>query len=201
MIFSSTPIRRPFARSGSRLWRQATSIYYRSEKWKRCGCRPRRLQRCALGLSTAVLVFFAMSGIAPAFTQIEAQHGARIYQHQCARCHGEHGEGKDNAFKDLRSSELLGLTALPCKPRPFQKLRHQDFRTVKDIYDFVSATMHADQPASLEAEQYWDAIAFILQSNGIAADRKRLNKTSSKQVTLLTDCASGVPSSGLQVKP
>lgn len=155
----------------------------------------------AFWLMSISLVLCLGGDAAYAFTQFQALGGAIVYKHQCARCHGEHGKGKDYAFDDLRSPELIGPLALPCTPKPYQKLRHRHFRDVTDIYDFVSATMPADKPASLKAQQYWNAIAFILQSNGMKADGKRLDTETGKQIVLHPNCASGVAAAGQESKP
>ncbi len=146
-------------------------------------------RRCTDWLTTVGFLVIAANGVAYSFTDTQADSGARIYQHQCARCHGPNGEGKDDSYKGLRAPELISATALPCKPRTFQKIRTGDFRTVKDVYEFASATMPADQPASLSAEEYWNVLAFILQRNGTTADGKRLNEATSRQITLHSECA------------
>jgi len=69
------------------------------------------------------------------------------------------------------------------------------------VYEFISAAMPAEQPASLEAEQYWNVLAFVLQSNGAPVDGKRLNDTSSEQITLHTDCTQKVASASARAKP
>jgi cytochrome c len=140
-------------------------------------------ESAAAALLAGALVTAAVDS-AGAFTAAQAQSGSRVYARQCARCHGAKGEGKDAAFKDLRAPEVIGAGALPLKPRPFQQLRRTDFRTAKDVYEFVSATMPADQPAILSAEEYWDVIAFILEKNEVASDGKPLTDTSSAQVAL-----------------
>ena len=147
--------------------------------------------RCARWLTAVGFFIFAANGVAHSFTETQAESGARIYQHQCGRCHKPNGEGKDDSYRGLRAPELIGGTALPCKPRALQKLRMSDFRTVKDVYEFVSATMPADQPASLSAEEYWNVLAFILQRNGTTADNKRLTATTSREITLRSECAPG----------
>ncbi len=151
-----------------------------------CGCR---LGRLRIPLLAASVVIIAIAGHADAFTQVQAQSGERIYAHQCARCHGPNGEGKDDSYRGLRAPELIGATALPCMPRPFQKIRQHAFRTVEDVYDFVSATMPADQPASLEAEQYWNVIAFVLQGNGKTPNDTRLDAASGVHIVLHADCS------------
>ncbi len=139
-------------------------------------------------LAIASVILFATTSAVWAFTDTQARSGENIYKHQCARCHGDRGEGKDDSFRGLRAPELIGPSALPCKPRPFQKIRQHDFRTVKDVYDYVSALMPADQPASLESAQYWSVLAYTLQANGKTADGVRLDATSSAQMILHPDC-------------
>ena len=153
----------------------------------------RRRSLAALALVAAWCLVVA-PGTAAGFTQAQADSGARIYQRQCARCHGPNLEGKDDSYKGLRAPELVGPSALPCKPRPYQKVRAQDFHTVKDVYDFVSSTMPADQPASLEAAQYWNVLAFVLGKNGKVADSNRLDASSSAQIALNAACNPTSPS-------
>ena len=144
--------------------------------------------RTAVGrFATAAILAGALVAVvdsSSAFTLAQAQDGARVYARQCARCHGPKGEGKDAAFNGLRAPEVIGAGALPLKPRPSQQLRKTEFRTAKDVYEFVSATMPADQPAILSAEEYWGVIAFILEKNGTVSDEKPLTDASSALITL-----------------
>ena len=156
---------------------------------------------CTRWLTAVGFFIIAANGVAHSFTESQADSGARIYQHQCARCHGPNGEGKDDSYKGLRAPELIGGTALPCTPRTFQKIRTSDFRTVKDVYEFVSATMPADQPASLSAEEYWNVLAFILQRNGTTADATRLTDTASRQITLHSQCVPASAAVGHEAQP
>jgi mono/diheme cytochrome c family protein len=146
----------------------------------------------AIGRGGLLLLASLAAAVLPAraFTAAQVQAGARTYKRQCARCHGVNGEGKDNAYKGLRSPELIGASALPCHPRPFQKLRTHVFRRAQDVYAFASALMPADQPAILDADEYWDVIAYLLHANGMAANDTRLDATSAAQVVLHPDCAS-----------
>jgi len=150
----------------------------------------RRPWIAASGVLALGLVAVAALGTADAFTQDQAHAGERTFKRQCARCHGVDGSGKDDQYKGLRAPELIGAGALPCEPRPFQKIRKDDFRTPKDIYDYVSATMPADQPAILDAEEYWDVVAYLLLANGRVADGTPLDATSAAQIVLHPDCLS-----------
>lgn len=180
---------------------RASGVVSGSRRPHYCGAsgtnRPgrRRAQRSraltAVVIAILGVALLASSGTAHAFTERQAKSGARIFKQQCARCHGEKLEGKDNSFRGLRAPKLVGAGALPCKPRPYQKLRHNDFKTVKDVYEFVSATMPADQPAALSSSQYWDALAFVLEKNGKTADSTKLDAASSAKIVLHTTCTAG----------
>jgi cytochrome c len=135
-----------------------------------------------------IAAVLAVSVPVHAFSAAQAQAGTKTYKRQCARCHGVNGEGKDNAFKGLRAPELIGPNALPCTPRAFQKIRTHPFCTARDIYAFVSATMPADQPAILDADEYWNVIAYLLQANGTAANETQLDAASGAGVVLHSDC-------------
>jgi mono/diheme cytochrome c family protein len=156
--------------------------------------------RVAFGVLAVGLVIIVAVGTAHAFTREQADAGARTYKRQCARCHGVDGAGKDDQYKGLRAPELIGSGALPCQPRPFQKVRKDNFRTPKDIYDYVSATMPADQPAILDAEEYWNVVAYLLRANGREADTIPLDATSAAQIVLHADCPSAGGSSGARAQ-
>jgi cytochrome c len=126
----------------------------------------------------------ALAAPAGAFTRAQAAHGAWLFRRQCARCHGPDGQGKADAWKGLTAPELVGPTALPEAPRPYQQIRRQRFETAADVFDFVSAAMPADQPASLEPDEYWDAIASLLERNGGVPDGVPLDASSAPRVAL-----------------
>ncbi len=131
-----------------------------------------------------------------AFTQDQVREGARAYTRQCARCHGEHGEGKDDQYKGLRASELIGPSALPCRPAPFETIRQGDFRTATDVYEFVSASQPTDEPAALDAGEYWNVVAYLLAANGRSADATPLDRLSGDQTVLHLDCPAAPTAAG-----
>ena len=142
-----------------------------------------------LFLSLVALASLIRPDVASAFTDAQATAGAQKFQLQCARCHGPNGEGEDNIYTSyiyhgLRAPELIGPTAFPVAPRPYQKLRHFDFHSVRDVFEFASAVMPADQPASLDSASYWDVIAYLLQANGVHSDGKELNETTAAETPI-----------------
>src|SRR5579885_2481601 len=135
------------------------------------GMCARRRRRSALAAG-----ILALAAPAWGFTAAQVAAGGRTYQRECARCHGADGRGKAAAFKNPG--------APPREPRPYQRLRHEEFHTAKDVYDFVSATMPADQPAILSREEYLDVVAYLLARNGMAADQTPLTVPGSATVPL-----------------
>ncbi|MGD2062297.1 MAG: cytochrome c [Nitrospirota bacterium] len=145
--------------------------------------------RCsAFWVFLVVVVGIGIVGSAYAFTRDQTTAGARTYKRQCARCHGNDGSGKDNQYEGLRAPEVIGQGALPCEPRSFQVIRSARFRTAKDVYEYISAVMPVDQPSILDADEYWDLVAYLLEANGWQPDDTPLDAKTAAQVVLHPDC-------------
>jgi polar amino acid transport system substrate-binding protein len=139
-----------------------------------------------VGLLAACAIGLMLNAAAPAraFTAEQVDKGREVFRLQCARCHGPDGQGISNIYRGMTAPPLIGPTALPLNPRSYQKMRHFQFRTVRDVYEFASAVMPADQPASLSAEDYWDAIAYLLNANGMAVNGQLLNENVAADMAL-----------------
>jgi cytochrome c len=92
----------------------------------------------------------------------QAERGGRLYGKHCAMCHGDAGQGTKKA------PPVVGKDALPLDPRPTQKVRKTQFRTAKDVADFVVKNMPGDKPGSLSGDEYFAILAFDLKANGVA---------------------------------
>ncbi|GEM_PF-1114297 len=134
-------------------------------------------------VATVGLVLSALAS-ARAFTAEQVSKGREIFRLQCARCHGPSGEGIRDIYRGMTAPPLIGPTAFPVDPRAYQKMRHFQFHTVQDIYEFASAVMPADQPASLTAEDYWDVISYLLNANGMAVNGQPLDQESAMRMSL-----------------
>jgi len=141
---------------------------------------------CAAGLAALATICLLLAAYAPAtaFTAEQVDKGQEIFRLQCARCHGPSGQGISNIYRNMTAPPLIGPGAFPLNPRPYQKMRHFQFRTVRDIYEFASAVMPADQPASLDAEDYWDVIAYLLNANGERVNGQMLNEDAAADLSL-----------------
>ena len=102
----------------------------------------------------------AASGAAPADAMAQAEAGGPLYGQFCAKCHGDAGQGTDEA------PPVVGANALPLDPRPTAKARKNQFHTAKDIADFVLPNMPPKGPKPT-VEQYLDILAFDLKANGV----------------------------------
>ena len=100
----------------------------------------------------------AAAGGGDAMAQAEA--GGALYGQFCAKCHGDAGQGTDQA------PPVVGASALPLNPRPTAKARKNQFHTAKDVADFVLPNMPPKGPKPT-VEQYLDILAFDLKANGV----------------------------------
>jgi cytochrome c len=73
--------------------------------------------------------------------------GQDVYAADCAKCHGEQGEGGTGPL-------LIGGSR-----------RIASYENTDRLYDYVSRTMPFDDAGSLSEDEYWASIAFLLQEN------------------------------------
>jgi len=90
----------------------------------------------------------------------QAEAGGPLFGQFCAKCHGDAGQGTDQA------PPIVGGSALPLDPRPTAKYRKTQFHTAKDVFDFVAAYMPPKGPKP-SPDQYLAILAFGLKANGI----------------------------------
>ncbi len=115
------------------------------------------------------------------------QHpGSAVYQHECARCHGQRGEGLGS------NPSVMGPGALPTYARDpsttsnpaLQDLAEQQrkqslptgadlrgaFKTAADVHRYVSQQMPLpkSRAGSLSEGDYWAVVSFVLIGHGVA---------------------------------
>jgi mono/diheme cytochrome c family protein len=87
--------------------------------------------------------------------------GGKAYGQYCAGCHGNAGQGTDQA------PAVVGAGALPKDPPATRKARKGQFRTAMDIAQFVVANMPPAPRAKPSESEYWAILAFDLFANGV----------------------------------
>ena len=116
---------------------------------------------------------------AATFTE-QVSHGQELYGMPCAKCHGDSGEGSDDAPR------VVGLKegALPTDPPASRKARKTRFVTVANVADFVVANMPPKKAGTLTTEQYLAILAFDLKANGIDLGRDKLTLEKAASLTI-----------------
>src|SRR5512134_3285213 len=79
----------------------------------------------------------------------QVERGAEVFRTVCSKCHGAQGQGGDGP-------RLIGA------PNGLA-----EYQMVPKLYAFIKGSMPGDNPNSLSDEAYWDALAFILDGNGL----------------------------------
>jgi mono/diheme cytochrome c family protein len=113
----------------------------------------------------------------------QAGQGAAVFDKECARCHGQRGEGIGAA------PDLMGPGALPEYPRnsvsssdpamsdpqllqiemqsrPAGSAWRDPFRNGQDLFNFVSTHMPKGNPASVKPADHWAVVTFLLAAQG-----------------------------------
>jgi mono/diheme cytochrome c family protein len=114
----------------------------------------------AAGLTALVALAHPVAAQDPVSDQVAK--GEALFGTKCARCHGASGEGTKKA------PPLVGKAALPLAPPAGAKVRTAQFKTAKDVAEFVVAKMPGNKPGSLKPEEYFAILAFDLKANGVA---------------------------------
>jgi len=99
--------------------------------------------------------------------------GVWLYGQSCARCHGEEGEGDEDAPK------IFGPDALAEK-----HVLRPDFVTAKDVFEYVKTSMPPTEPSSLSDEQYWAVVLYMLKQGGYEVAVEPLDASSAGSVKL-----------------
>ena len=116
----------------------------------------------------------------PATFAAQVAHGRTLYAENCAKCHGDSGEGTDDAPR------IVGLKqgALPLDPPASRKFRKSRFVTVADVAEFAMEYMPPKQAGTLTNEEYLAVIAFDLKANGIDLGQEPLTMAKAKTLKI-----------------
>ena len=101
----------------------------------------------------------AERGSGSAYTEVQAERGKVVYQDYCAFCHLE---------------DLSGFRGLPLVGPTFIANWNAPNVTLENFFSFLTTSMPEDQPGVLQAQEYIDVVAYILQANGYPAGDREL---------------------------
>jgi cytochrome c len=108
----------------------------------------------------------------------QVSQGAKLFAKNCAKCHGDHGEGGKNA------PPVVGKAALPLDPPAGAKARTTQFHTAQDVAEFVVKNMPPKKPGSLKPEEYYAILAFDLKANGVDVTGKTIDAKTAAEIKL-----------------
>ena len=93
------------------------------------------------------------------FTSLQAQRGQAAYTGPCDRCHGYKLDGAPDDPDMLPAPPVAGP----------KFLRKWDGRTLAALFDYLRATMPANNPGYLSDAEVADLVAYMLSSSGMPA--------------------------------
>ncbi|HEY5283084.1 MAG TPA: c-type cytochrome [Polyangia bacterium] len=113
----------------------------------------------------------------------QADRGATVFAGECAKCHGQRGEGiggvsdvmgpgalpefpRDKAASSdpaLTDPQLLQIEA---QARPAGAAWRDPFRNAQDLYNFTSTQMPKREKGKLKPDDYWAVVNFLLAAQG-----------------------------------
>ena len=92
----------------------------------------------------------------------QGKRGKAHYDAYCAPCH----------VGDLSGTLAADTGAPPLRGAPF--VTSMERKGVAAVFDYIKATMPADDPASLQDGEYVDILAYLIQANGFPAGARDL---------------------------
>jgi mono/diheme cytochrome c family protein len=93
------------------------------------------------------------------FTAEQAKNGERVYQAQCASCHGADLHSTEPEAPDLTDGAF--------------KFAWQG-KTIADRFEQIRSAMPPNKSRSLDDQTYVDIVAYLLQFNGLPAGNQKL---------------------------
>jgi cytochrome c len=109
---------------------------------------------------------------AGAYSAEQAKRGKAHYDSYCAPCH----------VGDLSGTLAADTGAPPLRGAAF--VTSMERKGVAAVFDYIKATMPADDPASLQDSEYLDILAYLIQANGFPPGGRELTAADLSRVRI-----------------
>ncbi|HEV2200909.1 MAG TPA: cytochrome c [Bryobacteraceae bacterium] len=107
-----------------------------------------------------------------------AAKGKDLYKDKCAVCHNDKGEGRENQYP-----ALVGGIGTITSSKPIRTVgSYWPYATT--IFDYVRRAMPYDHPGSLQTDEIYSVVAFVLNLNGIIAENDEINEKTLPKVKM-----------------
>lgn len=134
------------------------------------GQKPERLNIGRMAVDKDVLKadkFVTREGAGLSGGHGNAVEGKEIFERRCAKCHGQKGEGADDAA-------LVGGIGSLGKPKELRTVG-SFWPHAPGVWDYVNRAMPFKEPGSMTADQVYAVVAFILNLNGLVEVQDEMN--------------------------
>jgi S-disulfanyl-L-cysteine oxidoreductase SoxD len=107
-----------------------------------------------------------------------AAKGRDIFKDKCAVCHNDKGEGRENQYP-----ALVGGIGTIATSKPVRTVgSYWPYATT--VFDYVRRAMPYDHPGSLQTDEIYSVVAFILNLNGIIGENDKMNEKTLPKVKM-----------------
>ena len=107
-----------------------------------------------------------------------AAKGKDIFKSKCAVCHNDQGQGREGQYP-----ALVGGKGTLNTPKPVKTVgSYWPYATT--VFDYVRRAMPYDQPGTLQPDEIYSVVAFVLNANGIVGENDEMNATSLPKVKM-----------------
>jgi hypothetical protein len=129
----------------------------------------------------------------------QADQGAQVYYQVCMACHGDHGQGLTDEWRQALDMPDQNCWQSKCHasnhpPEGFVFPKYVTpviapglltrFATALDLYAFIKNEMPFQAPNSLADDQYWQLTAFLIRANGYDPGKQFLDSHSAARIPL-----------------
>lgn len=131
----------------------------------------------------------------------QADLGAQVFYQVCMACHGDHGQGLTDEWRQVLDPPDRNCWQSGCHnphhpPDGFVFPRQvpaviggsalQHFQSAANLHAFIKAQMPYQAPGSLSEAEYWQLTAFLLRANGYTQPYALLDEQSAEGIALNT---------------
>ena len=106
-----------------------------------------------------------------------AAQGEAVYAAKCQACHGEKGAGRPN------DALVGGKGSLEAGKAPVKTVgSYWPYATT--VFDYIRRAMPYDQPGTLQADEIYSVVGFVLNANGIVGENDEMNASTLPKVKM-----------------